>query len=171
MSAVFVQQFLVAPLPADRPELELRYDDVRQLNLTADETPFVALGRAGGTDTLTEVRSEADDYDQPGDGDELALSTVTKAAGERDDFAADLFGLDTETRMPGEKDDFARELVLGTYTAVGGEPDDDDVEVRAFEDRGSTFDTATKTSVRGEADDFWSDEDDTVLVAPALLRP
>jgi putative ATP-grasp target RiPP len=168
---LFAEQFLVAPLPPDQPEPELRYDEARQVNVTAAGRPFVELGRAGGTDTLTEVRSEADDYDQPGDEDGAALSTLTKVQSERDDFAAGALGLATETRIPGERDDFAGELLLGTYTAGDGEPDDDDVQARASEDGWSAAHAGTKTSIRGEADDFCSEADDLPLISPALLRP
>jgi putative ATP-grasp target RiPP len=183
MRRLFAEEFLVPVLDPERPKPELRYDEERQLNVMPDGRPFVEPGRAGSTDTLTEVRSEADDYDPPPGDEALAtLGTLTKVQTERDDFAADTLGLATETRMPGERDDFAPEVFLGTYTAGGGEPDDDDIQARAGGDyldapyagtktgaRGEADDfyAGTKTGARGEADDFWS-EDDVDAATPQL---
>ncbi len=134
MTRLFVEQLLVPLLAADRPEPELRYDEERHLNVTPDGLPFVEMGSVGGTSTETRIRTEADDFDQAGHEDGAALSTVTKVQSERDDFAIEAVALATETAVPREKGDFARELRLATVTAVGGEPDDDDLDARACGD-------------------------------------
>jgi hypothetical protein len=141
VARLFAEAFSVPLLPSDGTEPELRYDEERALNVLPDGRPFIEVGRAGGTETLTEVRSEADDYDESGHDDEVALTTVTKVASERDDV---------------------------TETSVSREPDDEDRDARGVEGFFS-FGTVTKTSVAGEADDFWSEDDEPPLVGPALL--
>jgi hypothetical protein len=170
VARLFAEAFSVPLLPSDGTEPELRYDEERALNVLPDGRPFIEVGRAGGTETLTEVRSEADDYDESGHDDEVALTTVTKVASERDDVTRAHLGTQTETRVPGEKDDFARGAFLGTMTetSVSREPDDEDRDARGVEGFFS-FGTVTKTSVAGEADDFWSEDDEPPLVGPALL--
>lgn len=83
-----------------------------------------------------------------------------------------MLGLATETRIPGEKDDFAaRPANLGTLTAVDGESDDDDLQARVSGVGSDALYAGTKTGARGEADDFWSDEDVARPNGPALVRP
>jgi len=203
MSRLFAEAFLVPLLPDEGQEPELRYDEDRALNVLPDGRPFIAMGHVSGTETMTEVRSEADDYDQPGDGDALTLSTITKVKAERDDFARDsAVGTSTDTRVRNEPDDEDRDARAGdgffnlgtaTKSSIGGEPDDTDRDARAAdgfvnlgtvthtfvraeaedEDRDAGafgFGPTTKTSVKGESDDFWS-EDDEARRLPTRLTP
>jgi hypothetical protein len=175
MSRLFAQAFLVPLLPDVGQEPELRYDEDRALNVLPDGRPFIAMGHVSGTETMTEVRSEADDYDQPGDDDALTLSTITKVKTERDDFARDsAVGTRTDTRVRNEPDDEDRDaraadgffnLGTVTHTFVRAEAEDEDRDAGAFD-----FGPTTKTSVKGESDDFWS-EDDEAHRLPTRLTP
>ncbi len=159
MRRLFAENFTVPLLDAPGTQPELRYDEKRQLNVTADGRPFIELGGHGSTETLTEVRAEQDDYDRPDDEDGAHLDTTTKVRRESDDFAHSLL-CGTETRQaPGERDDFARaERLLGTETAIGGEADDfAEAHGRDHRQARSVAWADTKTSVRQEADDFADD--------------
>jgi hypothetical protein len=163
MRRLFAETFAVPLLEPDSPEPEMRYDEDRCLNVLPDGRAFIETGLCGrGVDTLTEVRSEQDDFDR-GDARLVfgKLDTFTKVRREGDDYESRLLTLATETRAPGERDDFARgdtdpvdhrfalgEQVAGTQTFVRREQDD---FARAESWAG------TQTAVRSEADDFTSE--------------
>jgi hypothetical protein len=173
MRRLFAEAFLVSLLDPEHPEPELRYDEERSLNVLVDGRPFIETGAAGRSDTLTEVRAEQDDYDRPEDDRGLgALETITKVKSEREDFVSSTIMFATETRRaPGERDDFARDETPSEYEDTFG------VQDRGFaraEQIGGTqtfvrreredfavveYWTETKTSVRPEADDFFSESD------------
>jgi hypothetical protein len=150
MRRLFAETFAVPLLEPDSPEPEMRYDEDRCLNVLPDGRAFIETGLCGGGgDTLTEVRSEQDDFDR-GDARQLSgkLDTFTKVRREGDDYESRLLTLATETRAPGERDDFARgdtdpvdhRFALGEQVAGRAESWAD-----------------THTAVRGEADDFTSE--------------
>ena len=134
MSRLFAEAFVVPLLAGELEEPAVRYDENRGLNVLPDGRPFLAVGQAGGTDTFTEVRGEADDADRAGDQGSVTLTTVTKVKAERDDFAR------------------GASLGTSTDTRVRNEPDDEDRAARAA-DGFFNLGTATKTSVRAEAAD------------------
>jgi hypothetical protein len=125
MRHLFAETFLVPLLDPEQPEPQLTYDEGRDVNVLADGTAYIETAPVAPTQTITEVRAEADDFDRP-DEDVVAWSgTDTKVRTETDDFARPPM-LATETRQaPGERDDVSRaERLFDTETAIGGEADD-----------------------------------------------
>lgn len=168
MGSLFAEAFSVSPLPDEGEAPALRYDEERALNVLPGGQPFVEMHRAGDTVTLTEVRNEIDDFDRPGEDELLALDTVTKVRGERQDYARDELTDGTQTRVRGEKDDFASGWSIGgtmTKTFVRAEADDTDP---GTEDLVSIV---TKTAVPREADDFWPEGGAATPLGAALLAP
>jgi putative ATP-grasp target RiPP len=147
MSSLFAEAFLVAPVAPSGPRPEVHYDEILQMNVTADGRPLVGLPDARGPETLTEVRGEAEDVDERHEDDILAFGT-------------------TVTKVQVERDDFAAELVVGgtTHTAVDAEPDDEDRVARADLDTFALLAASTDTRVKNEQDDFWTDRDEFPLV-------
>ena len=126
---LFVEPFLTQLLDDPGGEPELRYDERRGLSLDATGQPFIETGIGRRADTLTEVRAEQDDFERMNTA--VQLATVTKVAREADDFARSHMALGTETRKAPESDDWARgerstaaERFSGTKTSVKGETDD-----------------------------------------------
>lgn len=164
MPRLFAEAFLTPLLPDDGDAPEVRYDEARALNVLADGSPIIAIGHAGGTDTFTEVRNEADDADPEDSGRHLTLTTITKVKAERDDFARGArVGTSTVTRIRNEPDDEDRDArtrdgadSLATWTttksSVGTEPDDQDRDI-ATDEGFVPMTTITRTAVRAEADD------------------
>lgn len=149
---LFVDAFLV-PFSDGGSEPDASYDEARSLNLTADGRPVVELGADGATGTITEVRTEAADRDDPEDAAPHAMGTITKVRRESPDRIPELA---TQTRVRHERGD---QLEAGGGTGEG---------------RASVVGArlGTKTGVRGEAADFSCEHDlreEAPLRAPARL--
>jgi hypothetical protein len=130
--------------------------------------------------TVTKVKAERDDFAR---GASLGTSTETRVRNEPDDEDRDARAADgvfnlatwtaTKSSVGTEPDDQDRDIISDdgsphletvTQTFVRAEAEDDD------RDGVMSLGPTTKTSVKGEADDFWS-EDDALLprVGPARL--
>lgn len=135
---LFVEQFLISVAEPDGqgPQPQPLYDEARSLNLDPEGRVFVEQTHVGGTETLTEVRGEHGD-DKDFEDDRVALTgTTTKVRQERPDFELD--GLHSDQNP----------VLLGTETAIGGEPSD---YLRGDSALG------TRTSIAGEKEDFAPD--------------
>jgi hypothetical protein len=131
---LFIDSFLV-PFGDGPAERAASYDEERSLNLTADGRPLVELTAGGATGTITEVRTEAADRDDPEDAAPAAMGTITKVRRESPDRVPELV---TQTRVRREHGD---SLEAGPQSSVGRPM----VSVSLL---------GTKTGVRGEAADF-----------------
>jgi hypothetical protein len=131
---LFVERFLT-PFSDGGPEPAASYDESRSLNVTSGGRPVVELLADGATGTITEVRTEAADRDEPEDAAVPTMGTVTKVRRESSDRLPEVA---TQTRVRREHGD---QLEAGPGMSKGRPS----IPVSRL---------GTKTGVRGEAADF-----------------
>jgi hypothetical protein len=149
-SQQFVEHLLTPPLDASGLPTKLRYDEDLAVTVTTTGTPIVEFRPTGETQTITEVRAEAEDRDEdPSTFTFVESEGVDRSVARLDDpenpaMAQPWSATVTITKVTQEGNDADDVTVsLGTKTGVRGESDDYD----------AGFSTVTITRVARERDD------------------
>ena len=123
MTTLFAETFLAPIVEPSGGGLSFRYDEQRAINVLPDGRPVVEAASTYGVQTLTEVRSERDDFEAA--RVTFSMETVTKVRSEANDRdAADLGLVARESRATVARDAFRPDLDGGTHTRIRAEADD-----------------------------------------------